>query len=360
MDKTNNIFTYLKWRGDLLTKDNPFNEIDALILCEMVYVRFEGIVPGLGEEESITIADAAQKYTVSKAKNILWYAEKEELFLELARSPRFANMAMSNYVSTTDAKQQQQFAAMHIQVAPNLTFIAFRGTDDTIVGWRENFNMSYMMPVPAQQSAVDYVNQTAKGVFRKYWLGGHSKGGNLAIYSAMFCNPKLQKKIIKINSFDGPGFNRKVVNEESYLAIKEKISAYVPVASIVGMLMEHEEDYKVVESSGFSIVQHEGLTWNICGTEFELAEDVDKFSRHLSITTKSWLSKIPPEERRDFVNTIFDVFEQAEIKTLADISKLDMKKTGILLKTVSKVPHEQRELVGKLIKMLIEESTKKT
>ena len=359
MDKTNSIFTYLKWRGDLLIKDNPFNEIDALILCEMVYVRFDGIVPKPGEEEGVTIADAAKKYIVSKEKNMLYYAEKEELFLELARSPRFADMVMSNYVSTTDTRQQQQFAALHIQVAPNLTFIAFRGTDATIVGWRENFNMSYMMPVPAQQSAVDYLNQTAKGVFRKYWLGGHSKGGNLAIYSAMFCNPKLQKRIVKINSFDGPGFNRKVVHDECYLAIKEKISAYVPVASIVGMLMEHEEEYKVVESSGFSIAQHEGLTWNVCGTKFILAEDIGKFSRHVSVTMKAWFSKIPPEERRDFVNTVFDVLEQAEITTLSDMSQLDVKKAGLLLKTASKVPHEQRELVGKLIKMLIEEGTKR-
>lgn len=359
MDKTDNIFTYIKWRGDLLIKDNPFNEIDALILCEMVYVRFDGVVPGPGEEGSITIADAAKKYKVSKEKNMLYYAEKEELFLELARSPRFAEMTMSNYVSHTDTGRQQQFAAMHIQVSPGLTFIAFRGTDATIVGWRENFNMSYMMPVPAQQSAVDYVNRTAKGLFRKYWLGGHSKGGNLAIYSAMFCNPKLQKKIVKINSFDGPGFNRKVVNDDNYLAIKEKISAYVPVASIVGMLMEHEEEYKVVESNGISIIQHEGLNWNVCGTKFQLAEDIDDFSRHLSITMQSWLSKIPTEERRDFVNTVFDVLEQAEINTLSDLSEMDMKKAGVLLKTAAKVPHEQRELVGKLIKMLIEEGTKK-
>jgi hypothetical protein len=359
MDKTDNIFTYLKWRGDLRIKDNPFNEIDALILCEMVYLRFDGIVPGPGEESNITIAKAAKGYEVSKEKNILWYAEKEELFLELAKSPRFGEMVLSDYISTIDVEQRQQFAAMHIQVAPNLTFIAFRGTDETIVGWREDFNMSYMMPVPAQQAAVDYINKTAKGTFRKYWLGGHSKGGNLAIYSAMFCQPKIQKKIVKINSFDGPGFNRKVVNDDCYLAIKEKISAYVPVASIVGMLMEHEEDYKVVESSRISIAQHEGLNWSVCGTAFKLAEDIDKFSRHISVTIQSWLSKVPDEERRDFVNTVFDVLEQSEIRSLRDFSEPDMKKAGVLLKNASKLPQEQRELVKKLIKMFIAEGTKR-
>lgn len=354
-----NLLTYLKWRGDLKIKDNPFNEVDALILCEMVYIRFGNIVPKVGEDGEITIAEAAKRYHVSEEKNVLYYAEKEELFLELASTPRFAEMTLCNYTSTTDIKQQQQFAAMHVNVTPNLTFIAFRGTDATIVGWRENFNMSYMMPVPAQQSAVDYVNQTAKGLFRRFWLGGHSKGGNLAIYSGMFCNPKIQKKIVKVNSFDGPGFNRKVVNDESYLAIKDRISAFVPVSSIVGMLMEHEEDYKVVESSGFSIKQHEGLTWKICGTEFELAEEIDKFSRHLNVTLKQWLAKIGPEERREFVNTVFNVLEQAGIENIADLSDIDVKKAGVLIKTATKVPQEQRELVGKLVKMLIEESARK-
>ena len=175
----------------------------------------------------------------------------------------------------------------------------------------------------------------------------------------MFCQPKLQKKIVRINSFDGPGFNRKVVHEDSYLAIKEKISAYVPVASIVGMMMEHEEDYKVVESSGFSILQHEGLNWNVCGPNFVLAEDIGKFSRHFSITMKSWLSKVPPEERREFVNTVFDILEESNIVTLADFKEMDVKKTGELLKAASKLPHEQRDLMKKLIKLLIEEGTKR-
>lgn len=359
MENQDNLLTYLKWRGDLKVKDSPFNEIDALILCELVYVRFENIVPTFGEDGSITIAEAASRYKVSDTKNILYYAEKEELFLELSRTPRFSEMTLCNYISTTDTKAQQQFAAMHINIAPNLTFIAFRGTDATMVGWRENFNMSYMMPVPAQQSAVDYINKTAKGIFRKFWLGGHSKGGNLAIYSGMFCNPRIQKKIIKINSFDGPGFNRTVVNDACYLAIKDRISAFVPVSSIVGMLMEHEEDYQVVESSGFSLVQHEGLTWRISGTKFELADDVNDFSKRLSTTLKQWLDKIEPNERREFVNAVFQVFEQAGIENLTDLSNIDIKKAGILIKSASKVPHEQRELVGKLIKMLIEASTKK-
>ncbi|MBR2046298.1 MAG: DUF2974 domain-containing protein, partial [Agathobacter sp.] len=178
MQYQDNFLTYLKWRGDLRVKDCPFNEVDALILTELVYIHFEGIVPRVGEEGSITIREAAARYKKSTTREMLYYKDKEELFDELALCPRFADMTLCNYVSMLDIVEQEQFAAMHINIAPGLVFIAFRGTDSTVTGWREDFNMSYMMPVPAQKSAVEYVNQTAKGLFKRYWIGGHSKGGN--------------------------------------------------------------------------------------------------------------------------------------------------------------------------------------
>ncbi|MBP3677109.1 MAG: DUF2974 domain-containing protein, partial [Agathobacter sp.] len=190
-----NFLTYLKWRGDLSIKDHPFNEIDALILSELAYIHFENIVPGVGEEGCISIREANAKYEKSTVREMFYYKEKENLFDVLAFCPRFADMMLCNYVSTLDEKEQEQFAAVHVNVTPNFTFVAFRGTDSTVVGWREDLNMSFMMPVPAQKSAVEYIEQTAKGLFKKYSFGGHSKGGNLAVYSGVFCNPKLQKKI---------------------------------------------------------------------------------------------------------------------------------------------------------------------
>ena len=359
MQYQDNFLTYLKWRGDLLVKDYPFNEVDALILTELVYIHFEDIIPGIGEEGVISIREASKKYIKSTVREMLYYRDKEALFDELALSPRFGDMTLCNYVSMLDVEKQQQFAAMHINITPNLVFIAFRGTDSTVTGWREDFNMSYMMPVPAQQSAVDYVNKTAKGLFKKYWIGGHSKGGNLAIYSGVFCNPKVQKKIVKINSFDGPGFNRKMVDDASYRLIENRISAYVPENSIVGMLMEHEEDYKVVQSTEFGLLQHEGFSWLVDRDAFVLANDVGEFSKSFSVTLKNWLAGMNTEERKGVVDAFFDVFEQAEIRDFTEIADMDMKTAAALVKAVAKVPQEHRERMTKLIKLLIEESTKK-
>lgn len=359
MQYEDNFFTYLKWRGDLSVKDFPFNEVDALILSELVYIHFEGIVPTLEEEGCITIREANAKYEKSTVREMLYYKEKENLFDALAFSPRFADMTLCNYVSTYDEKAQEQFAAMHVNILPNFTFVAFRGTDSTVVGWREDMNMSFMMPVPAQQSAVEYVEQTVKGLFKKYSFGGHSKGGNLAVYSSVFCNPKIQKKIIQIYNFDGPGFNRKMINEEAYKRVENRISTFIPEQSIVGLLMEHEEDYKVVESTEFALLQHEGFSWVIDRDAFVLVDEVNKYSKTLSLTLKAWLAEMNAAERKAVVDAFFDVFVNAGINNFTEIVDMDVKTAGLLIKGVAKVPQEQRDKVMKLIKLLIEEHTRK-
>ncbi len=359
MHYEDNFLTYLKWRGDLLIKDHPFNEVDALILSELAYIHFENIVPGVGEEGCITIREANAKYEKTTTREMFYYKEKENLFDVLAFSPRFADMTLCNYVSTLDEKEQEQFAAVHVNVTPNFTFVAFRGTDSTVVGWREDLNMSFMMPVPAQQSAVNYIEKTVKGLFKKYSFGGHSKGGNLAVYSGVFCNPKIQKKIVQIYNFDGPGFNRKMINDEAYKRVEDRISTFVPEQSIVGLLMEHEEDYKVVESTEFAILQHEGFSWVVECDEFVLVEDVDKFSKSFSITLKAWLAEMNPAERKAVVDAFFDVFVNAGIDDFMEIVDMDVKTAGLLLKEVAKVPQQQRDKVMKLIKLLIEENTRK-
>lgn len=357
MKHIDNIRTYIKFRGDLDIKHHPFNEVDALILTQLSYIRFENIVPTIGDENTITIKDAAHRYQKSVENNVFFYEEAEEIFAMMAVSPRYSNMTLCNFVNQIDLIEHKQFSALHVNVAPKQTFITFRGTDQTIVGWREDCNMTYMMPVPSQKSAVEYVNQTMKGgVFHKYYLGGHSKGGNLAIYSASYCEPKLQKKLVHVYSFDGPGFNKKVVNDPAYLRIRDKISAFVPVASVVGLLMEHEEAYTIVKSSEKTFLQHDAFSWIINGTIFDVAETLDEFSTKTNTIIKNWFLNTAFEERKLLVDTIFDIFEQAGIIEINNFSEIDLKKAGALLKAASSIQHSQREVVVKLMKLLIEES----
>ncbi len=352
-----NFFTYLKWRGDLSVKVAPFNEIDALILSEISYMVLDKVVPGLGEEGMISMADAFEKYEHVDSK-VPYYELRERLFEAAAKSNRYKDMTLCNYVSRTDLLAHKQFAAMHVNITPTMIFIAFRGTDSTVVGWREDANMSYMMPVPAQQDAVDYVNQTVKGWFTKVWIGGHSKGGNLAVYAGVFCQPHIQKKIVKIYSFDGPGFNRRMVDDPAYQAVKGRIRAFVPEESIVGMLMEHEEDYIVVKSQGSSIMQHEGAHWQVKRDGFVVVDALDKNSKWANDNFRLWLAKVSPEERKHLVNAFFTLFEKAGIEDFTELLEMDTKRAGSLLKAVATIPKEDRELAEKLMKLLIEQGRK--
>ena len=179
------------------------------------------------------------------------------------------------------------------------------------------------------------------------------------MYSGVFCNPKIQKKITNIYNFDGPGFNRKMINDEAYKRVEERIRTFVPEQSIVGLLMEHEEDYKVVESTEFSILQHEGFSWVIDRDHFVTVDEVDKFSKNFSLTLKAWLAQLNTEERKEVVDAFFDVFVNAGINDFMEIVDMDVKKAGLLLKEVAKVPQTQRDKVMKLIKLIIEENTRK-
>ena len=356
--KTDDIYTYMKFRGDLDLKNYPLNEVDALIFSELSYIQFENIVPTVEEKGSITLLEAAKKYTPKEGKESIFYARYEKLLEKMAECPRYADLQLSNYVSVTDLEKKQQFSALHIQINPFLTFIAFRGTDETIVGWREDFEMSYKMPVPAQISAVDYVNQTTKGLFQKYIIGGHSKGGNLAIYSAVFCDSGIQNNIRAIYNFDGPGFHKKIADNESYLKIKDKIHSFVPEASVVGMLMEHEEEYKVVKSYETAFMQHEGLSWSVAGTRFETVESVDEFSNSINITLKGWLEKADYEERKVMVNALFDILEIGGIHSVLDYTDINVHKTAAMVKAAAALPKEHREIVSHLIKTWFAESKK--
>lgn len=356
--KTDDLYTYMKFRGDLDLKNHPLNEVDALIFSELSYIQFENIVPSIEEKGSISLKEAAQKYVSKEGKESVFYARYEKLLEKMVECPRYAELQLSNYVNVLELERRQQFSAIHIQINPFLTFIAFRGTDETLVGWREDFDMSYKMPVPAQISAVDYVNKTTRGLFQKYYIGGHSKGGNLAIYSSVFCDLGVQNNIKEVYNFDGPGFHKKIADNESYLRIKDRIHSFVPEASVVGMLMEHEEEYQVVKSYEIALMQHEGLTWSVDGTKFETVETTDEFSNGIQSMLKSWLEKADYNERKVMVDTLFDIWEIGGIQTVLDFKDVSVHGTTAMIKAAATLPKEHREIITHLIKVWIAESKK--
>ena len=245
-----NILDYLDWRGDLTLAQDPFNEVDNLILAELSFVDFGGIVPGPGEGRAVPLWKAAEAYFAKTEgrpidMGVLVPNQIPELLRRTAASPRFRDMKLNGFVDHLDTVKAEQFAALAAECGDGTVYLSFRGTDDTLAGWKEDFYLSCMREVPAQKMAVAYTEAMAHQYPRiKLRLGGHSKGGNLAVWAGVFCPTAVQRRIAAVWSNDGPGFHEDILSQPRHIRLAERIHTIVPKSSVVGMLLEHEEDYR--------------------------------------------------------------------------------------------------------------------
>lgn len=327
-----NILDYVDWRGDISFKNSPFNEVDNLILSTISYVDLSEVMPKEESITKITIKEASEKlfelHDIEKLNaGVLIPHEVFELFKKIGQTNRFGNLELSYYVNHIDEVYEKQFSAVSVYLPDRTVFVSFRGTDDTIVGWKEDFNMCFQSPVPSQLEAVAYLKQTLKFTRRKIRLGGHSKGGNLAIYSAAFSGQRARKRVIAVYNNDGPGFVEEIANSEEVLEIKDKIYTFVPQSSVIGMLMSRKEDYQVVCSSEKGLMQHSPFSWQILGTKFIYKDELDSTSQLIDTSVKDWLSKLDNEEKREFIDSLFQVLTQeSDYNNLSDFSIKDLTK----------------------------------
>jgi hypothetical protein len=306
-----NIFDYLQWRGDLTFEQSPFNSVDNLILAKLSYLPFEGIVSGTNSKDSITILEASEKFAslagnLKKEQFSSSFFKDDPHFLHLlGTTKRFGSLMLTHYVNNIDISEEKQFAALTIFGKNIPPYISFRGTDLTLVGWKEDFNMSFLSAIPSQLEAVAYLENIAR-LFKKYLrVGGHSKGGNLAVYAAAFCKKNIQKRIIEIYNNDGPGFRNEIITQPSFQAIADKIHTFIPQSSIVGMLFEHEEKYTIVESTQKGFMQHDLFSWQVTHDDFIRLDDITSDSKFIDKTMKEWLRSLSPDQRKELVNHLY-------------------------------------------------------
>ncbi len=355
-----NLSDYLKWRGDLDFSQAPFNDVDNLILAEIAYVDFTDIVPGPGSIETITLAEAADTFfdthdekEIKKCKSFIGKAPY--LLREAAATKRFSSLILTNYVDYVDGGIEEQFAAFHVRINNRLTYIAFRGTDDTLVGWKEDFNMSFLSPVPAQKDAVRYMDTTVQRFEGRLILGGHSKGGNLAVYASVFARPSVKKRIVTVYNNDGPGFDSDFVKHPDYLAILPRIKSIVPYASVVGMLLNHNGDYEVVKSSQAGLMQHDAMSWQIIGPDFETMPELNPASRKLNTALSAWIDGLTREQRAEFVDTLFSLISASGAKNLSEISTAKFKNISAVIKSFKELDKSERTMILRILASLTDE-----
>jgi hypothetical protein len=357
-----NLLDYLDWRGDLAFDADHMNELDCLMFSWLSYVDFEGIVPHeFARAVTLKKASAAflEKNNLEKIlSESLSFTRTAGLALKkAAETVRFAKVKLFGYRNEIDYDHDSQFAAVTAQIDPRTAVIIFRGTDDSIVGWKEDFNMCFMPEVPAQKKAFEYLKEAASKVRGNLYICGHSKGGNLAVFSAANVKPGIQNRIIRIYNFDGPGFGDKTILGPNAENIFKKTESYTPTESIVGMLLNHVSDYHVVRSTQKSVMQHDVLSWMLVGTHFVTVDEVESKSLAFDETMKNWLKQMTDEEREKFIDSLFKILSANEAKTTMDISADFFKSVAGMLKEYTNLSKEARNMLKKFTGVFIKEGS---
>jgi len=346
-----NLLDYLDWRSDLTLEASPFNEVDNLILAELSFVDFKGIVPGPGEGESVPLPQAAEAFfdkhrgdgdTIDMG--VLVPAAIPAMLQKMAASKRYGQMKLNCFVDWLDVAKSEQFAALAIETDGKTVYLSFRGTDDTIAGWKEDFMLGCVSELPAQKKAVQYAVTVAKQFpRRKLILGGHSKGGNLAVYGGVFAPMAVQRRMIAVYSNDGPGFHDDILRMPEHKRMEERIHSIVPKSSVVGMLLEHEENYTVVDSSQLGFMQHDGFSWSVMGDHFVTLRQVTRQSHLSDLALQEWLLTLSGEQREAFVDALFKVLTASGAVTLTDLKSEKFKAAGAMVRAMKDLDKDSRD-----------------
>lgn len=319
-------------------KESSFNSIDSLILAYLSYFHFPNTLTRLKDLD------------ISKTTKV----EKNREFIKrVVTSNRYKDIESCFYVEDTNDLIEKQFSAVTFLLPNNTMYISFRGTDSTLTGWKEDFNMAFMLPVPAQKEALNYVEKITKLIPRKFYIGGHSKGGNLAVYAGCNLSNNLSTRIIKIYSHDGPGFIKEFLTTSNYQNIKDKIEKIVPSSSIIGMLLYTNENYKIIESSARGILEHDPFSWLINENNFIILKNLSDGTVFTNKVINDFLSSLSKKEREIFIDSLFTVLKSTNLTTLDEISKNFIVKLPNILIAIYKLDDVNKKYIIKTIKALI-------
>ena len=314
-----NVFDYLDWRGDLTLGLVPLCDVDAVVLSRLSYLPLDGLVP----PEGAPVGALMRQLLASKPPLLL--PEDGRFIPALAASQRFCEMWIMDYVNQIDLESQTQFAAITVALGDGRHFVAFRGTDGTLVA---HYAASAMLRFPGE-----------------FLLGGHSKGGNLAVYAAAFCPAALQERIAAVYNNDGPGFDAEVIALPGYQRICARVQTFVPQSSIVGMLLEHEEANTIIHSTGDGFGQHNLYTWEVLRDRFVTLETVTNGSRFLDRTLKQWLAGLEPEQRERTIDTVYHMLCETNAETLHELKENRFSRALALLRSAKGLDEDTRKLL---------------
>ena len=346
-----NIMDYISWRGDLTFAQSPFNEVDNLILACFSYVNLDRI-PAVTRQKGIELKKLVKEF---KKLHTIKELEADKSFIrlapfmmfEMAETVRFGNCVIRNYVNEIVTEAEQQFSAVEIVLEDGTSYVSFRGTDDTIIGWKEDFNLSTGV-VPAQERAVEYmqrISDKASGMLR---AGGHSKGGNLAIYGSVMCK-SAHDKILEIYSNDGPGFSKEFQESPETAEMMPKIIRIIPEYSIIGTLLEHEKQPIIVASTSRGLLQHDGFSWEVQGPGLVRRDSLNKTALRFIEILHKWIDGMDMEQKRLLIEDLFATLQASGYENLSEVQSGGIKSLAAMVKRLDKFAPESRGMMQELL-----------
>lgn len=346
-----NIMDYISWRGDLSFEQAQFNEVDNLILACFSYVNLDGI-SAVTKQKGIGLKKLTEEFMKLHTMKEL---ETDKSFIrlapfmmmEMAKSVRFGKCVVRNYVNDIVTEAEQQFAAMEIVLEDGTSYVSFRGTDDTIIGWKEDFNLSTGV-VPAQKRAIEYLQKISEHTDGMLRVGGHSKGGNLAIYGSVMCK-SAHEKILEIYSNDGPGFSREFQELPEMKEMMPKIIRIIPEYSIIGTLLEHEKEPVIVASSSKGLLQHDGFSWEVQGPALVRRDSLNKTALRFIEILHKWIDGMDTEQKRLLIEDLFATLQASGYENLSEVQSGGLKSLAAMVKRVEKFAPESRGMMQELL-----------
>ena len=343
-----NVIDYLNWRGDLPFGQVPVNDVDLLVFARLSYVPWAGIVPA-GIRGAVPFGEAADR--VLKARSPEEFRQQDRRLVTVLRGcGRFAGTRLCGFVDRFDPERSEQFAAMTFLVPDVGTVISYRGTDGTLVGWKEDLNMSFSRETHAQRDALAYAVLVMEAAPGPWYLTGHSKGGNLAVYAAAGAGEEKQRRIAAVRSFDGPGFLEDTVSGDAFAGILPRTRTVVPESSVIGVLLEHAEEFDVVESRGVSVFQHDIYQWEVLRDDFRPVAERTSSSRFVDRTMRDFLYSMTPEQREKGTDALFRLLGAGDSRTLADV--FSGRGMVSMLRELKGMDPESRETLTRCFRML--------
>jgi hypothetical protein len=345
------MFTYLTWRGDLDFNQSPFNPVDNIILSQLSYLPLDGIVPGIDDNSGITIHQASEifekkiKSKTAKEKPVIIYKHDPALIATLGASNRFGNCRLLGYVNYIDNEKEIQFSALSIIPNESFNIIVYKGTDLSLVGWKEDINMSYCEIVPSQIEAAAYLEKMADILKGNLILCGHSKGGNLAAYASAYCKQSIRDRITDIYTNDSPGFHKKVFDSYGFNEITGRINSFVPQSSVIGMLLDRVNDYSVVKSTQKGLLQHNLYSWEIMYNDLVRLDRVTQGSRFVDKTLHDWINNLDREHREQFFEALYNILKSSKVNSLDELESSWLSATGNIIKSIGRTDDQTKELI---------------